>query len=786
MANNNTTQNLTLTTGAENATTTNDTNTTQTQETTLPSEHAQAKDNNAKNTPQENAAQEQGSEKGSEKGSDQSTTTTTGNTSSGNTTPSDQASGNDSTTTTTGSTGSTADNSAGGNRIDSNKDVGSTNNPQNTTGSDTTTNATTGDSNSNQNGSTDTTTGTGNTANDTNTGTGNTATDTTQNNTANTGGNITEITPNPKVDIQGSIDKDMEQIDKELREEALLKKEEAKLDTTTPPPAVSQADKDQLEKVYKDMQDALANNANFIIKTDVSLRGIVELIAIMKVLNNYYIYHVDLLKDNKNSIQNAIIDIETLNKKFTAMVELATKYINAGLGQMDSSNKVFLELRNELEKLHDLTQKDLLETKDDMAIVKETLEKLEKLECEFGNLENAQQEMQAIGDKYEKILKEMKEFLNLELTKAISELMLKKEEYERDLQATRDLFLETFNELLRNLKSEGADLITKANTLTIEKIEEINKIADARLDELKKLDIELGANIQALKDNAIADIQSQLVDSQEKLKNLSQELELESTTLKETYLKEIKTSGDNYKTELETLKTDGEQSLTKLTQDGNDILNNVKDLAQQEIIKSAEEKIEKIESSTNDGLTQIETKKDESFKAMDISASEAIQKIEKANNEANEHINNTITEIKKMTDDTLDDIESKMDKYIEDIEQTDFQKFIDIFSDIFTPYVVLNKQFTYVNITTTGVWKIPKNVRNVFVYIRGGTGTTNADTSGNPTSFGDYLTALGGIGNVGGGGQFGEVKFSIVALKEGQSEVNVSVGSGGIITIAHY
>lgn len=64
------------------------------------------------------------------------------------------------------------------------------------------------------------------------------------------------------------------------------------------------------------MQNALTQNANFIVKTDLSLRGIIELIAIMRVLNDFYLYHVELLKDNKNAIDSAVIDIETMNKRF--------------------------------------------------------------------------------------------------------------------------------------------------------------------------------------------------------------------------------------------------------------------------------------------------------------------------------------------------------------------------------------------------------------------------------------------------------------------------------------
>ena len=154
----------------------------------------------------------------------------------------------------------------------------------------------------------------------------------------------------------------MQEVDKEIAQEVKDKKADL-ANPINPPQSITQADKDRLEKVYTDMQNALTQNANFIIKTDLSLRGITELIAIMRILNDFYLYHVELLKDNKNSIEIAVIDIEAMNKRFSEMVRLANSYIMQALKEIDNANATSLALRNEIEALHDACQLDLADTK---------------------------------------------------------------------------------------------------------------------------------------------------------------------------------------------------------------------------------------------------------------------------------------------------------------------------------------------------------------------------------------------------------------------------------------
>ena len=90
---------------------------------------------------------------------------------------------------------------------------------------------------------------------------------------------------------------------------------------------------------------------------------------------------------------------------------------------------------------------------------------------------------------------------------------------------------------------------------------------------------------------------------------------------------------------------------------------------------------------------------------------------------------------------------------------------------------------THENFTQTTTWTKPQNVKRVFVNVLGGTGANNATTRGTPSSFGSFVTANGGVGNAGGNGQFGEMKFSIVDIPENETDANVSIGAGGSVDI---
>ena len=684
----------------------------------------------------------------------------------------------------------------------------------------------------------------------------------------------------------------MQEVDKEIAQEVKDKKADL-ANPISPPQSISQADKDRLEKVYTDMQNALTQNANFIIKTDLSLRGITELIAIMRILNDFYLYHVELLKDNKESIEVAVIDIEAMNKRFSEMVRLANSYIMQALKEMDNANATSLALRNEIEALHDACQLDLADTKNTMQKVTQTYEKLQLIEHNIGNLEQAIEEFERLTENNESLLNDMRDFLNTELNNAIAALMLKKEEYERDLQDNYTGLQEAFNKLLAKLQTQAQDFIVESSQIKTDTINEINSVANNRLQEVKALDTEVNARLTALRDESLQALDTKKTEGLLELETKANELATECNTKKELYLQaitdlseksleSITAKGDEKKAELETHTQNfiqeaenKKQEITntldskkaELEQAKENGLNEIRQEASthetqlqtkleeslESIIQKGEEKIQEIENNTTQANTNLDSKLQEietktqqvennvntmiqehnahlnsfatqSQEALNAIKTEGMQEIrteaqrlleqiknntttldsnvrqeyetwllnlqnkgQEAQTLIQEGINTTIpnalqnsqTELETKKEEHLQSIDSQKESSLESINELTEQTI----NQLKSTFSFLMSDLTHENFTQTTTWTKPQNVKRVFVNVLGGTGANNSTTRGTPSSFGSHVTAQGGVGNAGGNGQFGEMKFSIVDIPESETSINVSIGAGGSVDI---
>lgn len=692
--------------------------------------------------------------------------------------------------------------------------------------------------------------------------------------------------------ITEQLNNAMQEVDKEIAQEVKDKKADL-ANPINPPQSITQADKDRLEKVYTDMQNALTQNANFIIKTDLSLRGITELIAIMRILNDFYLYHVELLKDNKNSIEVAVIDIEAMNKRFSEMVRLANSYIMQALKEMDNANATSLALRNEIEALHDACQLDLADTKNTMQKVTQTYEKLQLIEHNIGNLDRAIEEFERLTENNESLLNDMRDFLNTELNNAIAALMLKKEEYERDLQDNYTGLQEAFNRLLAQLQTQAQDFIVESSQIKTDTINEINSVANNRLQEVKALDTEVNARLTALRDESLQALDTKKTEGLLELETKANELATECNTKKELYLQaitdlseksleSITAKGDEKKAELEThtqnfiqeaenkkqeitntldskkaeLEQAKENGLNEIRQEASTHETQLQDKLQESlesIKQKGEEKIQEIENNTTQANTNLDSKLQEietktqqvennvntmiqehnahlnsfatqSQEALNAIKTEGMQEIrteaqrlleqiknntttldsnvrqeyetwllnlqnkgQEAQNLIQEGINTTIpnalqdsqTELETKKEEHIQSIDSQKESSLESINELTEQTI----SQLKSTFSFLMSDLTHENFTQTTTWAKPQNVKRVFVNVLGGTGANNATTRGAPSSFGSHVTAQGGVGNAGGNGQFGEMKFSIVDIAESETNVNVSIGAGGSVDI---
>ena len=485
----------------------------------------------------------------------------------------------------------------------------------------------------------------------------------------------TDTTTQQTQSITEKLNNAMQQVDETLKQEAEQKKQELANQTTTQAPQKpSTADEQRLQQVYTDMQNALNTNANFIIKTDLSLRGVIELVAIMRLLNNFYLYHAELLKDNKTEIQNAIIDIETMNKRFNEMVTLANTYIMQSLKEMDNTSGTILDLRNEIEQLHDTTLENLSEVIATGKQVKITYEKLQLLENKFGNLDTTLEELERLSANNDKVLQDMKNFLTVELNNAIAQLMLKKEEYERDLQANFTTLQTQFNEVLSNLQNEGQELINQSGQIKTDTINEINIIAKTRLQEIRNLDSQVSTSLNALKTDALTEIQAKHSQALQEIQKKVELLQSESNTKKEQFLREIETKATEKLNEIDTTAQNSINEINtkkaEITTQANKAISDIQTEASThttQLQTALQDKITELNNTATLKLTEIENKKQELTDTADAG-------LESIRNEAQTHTQQLQTELAN----SLNEIDTKGQEKVTEIETTAQDKITEI------------------------------------------------------------------------------------------------------------
>ena len=188
-------------------------------------------------------------------------------------------------------------------------------------------------------------------------------------------------------------------------------------------------------------------------------------------------------------------------------------------------------------------------------------------------------------------------------------------------------------------------------------------------------------------------------------------------------------------------------------------LNAIKTEGMQEIRTEAQRLLEQIQNNT----TQLDQNVTQEYEAW---LQKLGQKGQEAQNLIQEGINTTIPNALQNFQHNLSDKEEhlqsiqihKKKSILESLNELTEQTI----NQLKSTFSFLMSDLTHQNFTQTTTSTKPQNVKRVFVNVLGGTGANKLTTRrGTPSSFGSHVTAQGGVGNAGGNGQFGEMKFSI-------------------------
>lgn len=128
------------------------------------------------------------------------------------------------------------------------------------------------------------------------------------------------------------------------------------------------------------------------------------------------------------------------------------------------------------------------------------------------------------------------------------------------------------------------------------------------------------------------------------------------------------------------------------------------------------------------------------------------------------------------------------DDFVRDINALNtmqIQEIKELFYQIANDKATLGSNYQSVSFSSNDVFTPISGILDYFVFVRGGDGDTLGGNNGGITSFGEYLSAQGGVGNSAGIGQRGESKSAFIHLNDDGHRINVAVSTGGLCVVSY-
>lgn len=404
-------------------------------------------------------------------------------------------------------------------------------------------------------------------------------------------------------------------------------------------------------------------------------------------------------------------------------------------------------------------------------------------------------------------------------------------EFEQSTKATRDEVLKVFSEFESKsqiLRDEISQILQENKTLSAQCADNANTIlqALASMQEVKDDVHNKVIELYALRDN-ITTLQSQLQDF-EQIRTHINDLHTKITALKN----DLEAKIELWVGQINSLTTTSKVELEGLCEDLKGILNTHKDTLESEMTTHKTQALRELESKiaqANERYTALETSfidkqnnidaanaeltlgraelekqlaqaqanisSSKQLALSDISGALEVSK-KSLESERDTHITtlesktqehtNTLNTHKDTLEQTLsEEMKNIKDSYLAEIRNDIPAQVADLtqlVNEIKASNQALGTNFVSQTYTTSQSFTPIVDVKDYYVFVRGGTGGSNSSTRGGTTSFGSLLTATGGAGNPNGAGQVGESRAGFVSFSDKQV---MSIASGGIVIVSY-
>ena len=403
---------------------------------------------------------------------------------------------------------------------------------------------------------------------------------------------------------------------------------------------------------------------------------------------------------------------------------------------------------------------------------------------------------------------------------AIRESLIDNKELKNDLVLIKNKLENraTAFEALINLKEAKLDELeirvehnTEIALNTLSQIQELKNEADLSILELETLKRDIKDTQRLFEEigqerSQLSQMIKQSVAIVKEFESLRQKAIKELNTATEDGLNTLTTSLNTHKQNLNAHKGD---LSTELTEKKNALIleleavithidNKIQELEQSFVLKQAkiDETLEAIikanetfANTLHNALRDLEMRKAELSHSLEVEKNLYLEDLiaHKSDlvTEFNEEAQTLSTDLREQYTDHRDDLTNIRDEYLRTLANQSVGTISALKQEVAQlrqRQQVYGSNYVTVNFTANATFQPIPNVSYYYVFIRGGTGVNNSSKAGNPTTFGELLTAEGGAGNANGYGQKGEAKACFLLV---ENDVEMTIPTGGIISISY-